>query len=56
MILAEGLTIAAAALVLLSEFKNFKRDEILSAFVKEAHVIGDRLDAVERVLLKLLER
>jgi hypothetical protein len=56
MSLADLLMLCAAVLVLASEFKNFKRDELLSKFVLEAHIISDRLDAIEKTILKLLEK
>ncbi|AFY75253.1 hypothetical protein Syn7502_03401 [Synechococcus sp. PCC 7502] len=56
MALSELILIGSSCLVLFSEFKKLKQDEILSKFVSESHVILDRLDIIEETLIKLLRK
>jgi len=37
-----------------NEIKNFSKNRIIEKFIIESHIIGDRLDAIEKILIKLL--
>jgi hypothetical protein len=54
--MAEIITITASILMLINEFRNFSRNKIIEKFIIESHVIYDRIDAMEKTLVKLGDR
>ena len=56
MAVAEIIAVSASCLMLINEIRNLSRNKIIERFIFESHVLIDRLDTIEKTLIRLINK